>query len=239
MSNLRPGGFDLTKDAFEQSGLKIGAKVLDVGCADGETLANLEEEFDVEGIGIDIDEDKINVGKKKHNAIELKVGDAEALEFPSRIFDGVFMECTLSLVNLQVEALHEAYCVLGESGKLIISDVYIKNPDPQEVLKVRREAIIANHKQREEGDCEDRGEILSEYMLDGAFVMDSLYELCDDIGFDMILWEDRSDELKSFLAEKIMEYGSVDKIPEGQFCDISKNKDIGYFLMVLKKREEV
>ena len=42
--------------------------------------------------------------------------DASALEFPSRSFDIVMMECVFSALERQEESIHEAICMLRAWG---------------------------------------------------------------------------------------------------------------------------
>jgi SAM-dependent methyltransferase len=86
--------------------------------------------------------------------LDIKFGDGEFLDdYPSYSFNGVMMECVLSLINLPDEALHEVYCVLKKGGKLFISDLYIKNPKPEFLQALAREAEIQQQTPHSEGDC--------------------------------------------------------------------------------------
>lgn len=246
MGVIRPGGLDLTKEAIEKAGLKKGSKILDIGCGEGDTAAYLVEELGMNVTGIDQSRDMIENGKKKHPDLNLQFGEADFLEFSSFEFDAVLMECVLSVAYLKTEVLHEVFCVLKKGGKLIITDLYNKNPDPDKVKKAMDAVNTALSTPKEEGKCAEHT-IPPEYMLDGAFIKDELIKGTAEVDFILNNWEDKSDLLTSFVAEIIMEYGSMDKyfeeiVPPEEtkecFCKASaNNKDIGYFMMILSKPE--
>lgn len=244
MGVIRPGGFELTKEGMEKAGLKKGSRILDIGCGEGNTVAYLTDELGMDVTGIDSSKDMVKKANEKYPDLDIKFGEADFLEFSSFEFDAVLMECVLSVAYLKTEVIHEIYCVLKKGGKLIITDLYSKNPDPDKVKKAMEEVETALKTPKEEGACADH-KIPPEYMLDGAFVKDELIKGAEDTGLKCILWEDKSDKLGDFVAEKVMEHGSIEKyfeevVPDGadkdNFCKASAdNKDLGYFLLVLEK----
>ena len=124
MGNISPGGKTIITEAFKKANLKNGCDVLDIGCGDGSTLASLIEDFEIVATGIDKSSALIKQGQEKYGNINLQEGEADFLEFSSFSFDAVIMECILSVVEMKVEALHEAYCLLRHGGKLIITDLF-------------------------------------------------------------------------------------------------------------------
>jgi len=98
---------------------------LDVGCGYGTTVEFLQSNYHVDAVGIDLSTTILERGKARNPNLNLLYGDAEMLDFPSLSFDGIFMECVLSLADNLTETLHEAYCVLKKGGKLVVSDFYI------------------------------------------------------------------------------------------------------------------
>ena len=244
---LRPGGDALTKKAIEKAKLPEGAKALDIGCGEGDTAALLNEEFGFDATGVDLSYKLIENGKRRHPGLDLRRMEAEFLEFDSMSFDAVFMECSLSVVRLQEDAVFEAYCVLKPGGKLIITDLFLKNPDPLAVEKMLREAQEKASRPKVEGACGEN-ENPSFVMLDGAFVVDELAGMAQEIGFEIEYFEDESSVLAGFMAQAVMGHGSIEEyfkavIPEGEdssvycACPAFKAKDLGYFLMILKKPE--
>ncbi|MDR3295686.1 MAG: class I SAM-dependent methyltransferase [Clostridiales Family XIII bacterium] len=244
MGCISPGNFELMEEAAELCKFPEGAKILDEGCGEGDTLAFLEKTLGICGTGIDISAELLDKGKEKYPALDLRRGEMEMLEFPSCTFDGVIMECTLSLSVLQPEALHEAWCVLKKGGWLIVTDLYDRNPDPAEFARARQEAMAAHAKPHEKGDCERDRETPSEYCLNGVFVKEALLEACAETGFEVAAWRDKTSFLRDFAAGKIFEHGSMEAywksvLPEGaepsRFCKADAGGNLGYFLMVLRK----
>ncbi|MGE0625161.1 MAG: methionine biosynthesis protein MetW [Pseudomonadales bacterium] len=87
--------------------VKPGARVLDLGCGDGELLAHLRKNKSVNGYGLEIDPRKItNCVKHGVNVIEQDL-DAGLANFPDDSFDMVVMTETLQSVRAPVQLLEE------------------------------------------------------------------------------------------------------------------------------------
>lgn len=235
MSLIRPGKFDITDKAMEICALKKDAAVLDVGCGDGTAAEYLQEIYGYQVTGIDLNLAKISEGKERNGKLDLRMGDGEFLDdFTSFSFDCVNMECTLSLINLPDEALHEAYCVLKKGGKLFISDLYLKKPDPKQVKAIKIEADRQAKIPHKEGDCEEGKQRFVDFRFQGAFLKEPLMAYLEEIGYKVIAFEDRSADLDAYVAETILEEGSLDSCvtcAKGQ-------KGIGYFMLVAEKPEK-
>lgn len=247
MMGLRPGGLALTEECIRLAHLKKGQTLLDIGCGTGESIAFIEKEFALDCIGIDQSKALISYGLSQNPGLQLKEGDGGFLEFASYSFHGVLMECTLSLMRNPLEALHESYCVLKKGGKIMITDLYLKNPDIDQVYQMLRTAEEAKVKQHnhEPGKCEEEhGEPPSDCMIHGAFVKELLLEKVKDAGFSLKVFEDKSEVLKSFMATAIMNQGSIENywkavLPEGSentfVCNTAMQKGVGYFLLIAEK----
>jgi ubiquinone/menaquinone biosynthesis C-methylase UbiE len=241
MSDLKPGGYRITDKAMEFWKLPRGAKVLDIGCGRGDTLEYLEREYGFEGHGIDLSMARIKEGKERNPDLNIKYGDGEFLDdFSSFSFDGVLMECTLSLINLPDEALHEAFCVLKKGGKLFLSDLYVKNPDQGLIRALAIEAERQRKKPHHEGECgteceEEHKNRAMSFRSSGRFLIDPLINQLDEIGFYNIKWLDFSQELNNFVAETLMRDGTL----EGCLCDEALHPQdsfkTGYFMLTAEK----
>jgi ubiquinone/menaquinone biosynthesis C-methylase UbiE len=248
---MKPGGAPLTKKAIEKASLPKRARVLDVGCGEGDTAALRSSDFGFKATGIDASNKMIERGKKKYPHLDLRFMEAEHLDFESRGFDAVFMECSLSVMRLQEDAAFEAYCVLKPGGKLIITDLYIRDPGPAAVEAMVAAARKKTARPRVKGDCGENTRP-SFVMLDGAFAVDELAAMLDNMGFELEYFENAPGALTEFAARAIMEYGSLAEyfksvIPEEEdpaayypcaaFGDGTKcPKNLGYFCMILRKR---
>ena len=232
MSLVRPGKFDITDRAMELCGLEKGAAVLDVGCGDGTAAEYLQDKYGYKVTGIDMNLAKISEGKERNSQLDLRIGDGEFLDdFTSYSFDCVMMECSLSLINLPDEALHEAYCVLKKGGKLFISDLYIKNPDPNQVKAIKIEADRQAKIPHKEEDCGQGKMRFVDFRFEGAFIKEPLIRYLEEVGYSVKAFEDRSDDLAVYVAEKILQEGSLDSCVT---CAKGK-KGIGYFMLVAEK----
>ena len=87
--------------------IKPGARVLDLGCGEGELLAGLQAEKQVNGYGLDVDPDNIAICVRKGvNVIEQNL-DQGLSNFPDDSFDMVVMTETLQSVRLPALVLDE------------------------------------------------------------------------------------------------------------------------------------
>ncbi|MEG0156059.1 MAG: methyltransferase domain-containing protein [Anaerovoracaceae bacterium] len=235
MSIFRPGEFNITEKAMELCAFKEGARLLEIGSGEGDTGAHLMKKYGVTVEGLELDLEKIRISKEKHPEVSVKYGDGEFLEdFSSFSMDGVIMECVLSLINLPDEALHEAYCVLKKGGKLFISDLYIKNPDEKQIqaakIEAERMAKIPHESNSCSEDCaEEHKKRAVNFRIGTSFLKDPLIEYLEEVGFQVEFWEDRSADLDTFVAERILNGESL----EG--CKAEKGT--GYFMLIAKKPE--
>src|SRR3989441_8211132 len=72
-----------------------GAKVLDVGCGDGELLRILAERRDVDGRGIEISREGVNECVAKGLAVIQGDADTDLVDYPDDSFDYVILSQTL------------------------------------------------------------------------------------------------------------------------------------------------
>lgn len=238
MGVLRPGGTELTRYALERALARPGQSVLDVGCGDGTAAEWMAREL---GLVVSaVDNNAENVSKAKEKGVDAREMDASALDFPSRSFDIVTMECVLSLLPRQEEALHEAYCVLKPGGHLIISDLYCRAPDLERWQNDYRRSLKAFRTPREDGECETKELIHPSLSQDDALVMDGVYNILDELELERTLFADRTGDLKQFAGQAIMDYGSVEELFRAEGCApccACTAKNAGYFLLIARKKD--
>jgi arsenite methyltransferase len=222
-TGIRPGGLDLTQQALARSKLPAGSRILDVGCGTGVTVEYLLYEHVIQAVGIDLSSMLVAQGKARDAALPLLVGDAGALPFSNASFDGVLLECTLSLVRDWERVLTECHRVLKPPlGRLIVTDLYARNPEA--VGALRRLALQSCLK-----GALDQNEFIRESSL---------------VGFELGCFEDHSETLRDFAAQIVWTYGSLDRFctetgarcadPEWIRCAIREARP-GYFLYVGSK----
>ncbi len=226
---MHPGGLELTERGISACGFSKDAKLLDIGCGKGETVEFLTKKYGYDVTGIDQSDILIEQAKKAYPNMTFQKGDADFLEFSSFSFDGVLMECVLSLCDLREEVLHEIFCVLKKGGKLILSDLYLRAPEKQEKAATEKAKT-------EVKTC-----------MTGALNKEELQALLKETGFTDIEWIDCSETILSFTANAIMKYGSLEKfwdemLPEGvdknAFCSSVCSGKPGYFLLTATKPKE-
>ena len=238
MSIQRPGEFAITDRALEIASYKPGSRILDIGCGTGETVNHLNE-MGFAAEGIDMNLRAVQDAKEKYPGINVKLGDGSFLdEYMSYTFDGITMECSLSLINQPDEALHEAYCVMKKGGRLIITDLYEQNPDTQQLQAVAIEADRQSRIPHKEGDC-DEGTVerFVNFRFEGAFYKEPLIRMLEkEIGFKVLAFEDRSKDLEEYFGQAIMDGKTIEdcctrlKLEAG-----GKKRKISYFLLVAQK----
>ncbi|MEG0829293.1 MAG: class I SAM-dependent methyltransferase [Anaerovoracaceae bacterium] len=237
MSLFRPGEFKITDRAMEFCQFKKGDRILDIGCGDGETVEYIQKKYGCQVEGLDTMARMIAEGKKRNPELNIKIGDGEFLEdYSSRTFEGINMECVLSIINLADEALHEALCVLKKGGKLMISDLYMKNPDPKQVEAIKIEAERLSKVPHSGGECsdqcaDDHKARFLDFRFEGRFIKEPLIKTLQELGYKILLWEDRTPDLDTYVAETILKDGNLDNC---MTC-VKEKKGTGYFLLVAEK----
>lgn len=225
MTVQRPGGFEITERGLDIAGYKKGSRILDIGCGGGDTVNYLNEQgFQAEGIDINLS--KIGEAKEAFPGINVKFGDGGFMDdYMSFTFDGIMMECTLNAIVQPDEALHEVYCVMKKGGRLIISDFYEIDPDPNQLKAVAIEAARRARLPHNEGDCDEgTPEHFVSFKFGGAFYKEPLIRYIEEeVGLRVMAFEDQSDKLEEG-------YESF-----GKDLDTKTGRKIGYFLLVAQK----
>lgn len=125
--SLHPGGLRLTDRAVRLAGLSAGQRCADLGCGNGATCAYLTSKYKLVMTGLDISEKLVGAGLQRFPGLKLLCYDCQALPLDSGSLDAVLMECTFSLLGQGSSVLAECARVLKPAGKLLLSDVTMKN----------------------------------------------------------------------------------------------------------------
>lgn len=114
---------DLTTGALAAH-VSAGARVLEIGCGQGDNLAALAARIPIEGHGIDPSQAAVAAGQAAYPALHLVCATADALPYPDHHFDGVWFGFCLYLVDRELLArcVAEADRVLKDGGTLCIVD---------------------------------------------------------------------------------------------------------------------
>lgn len=170
---LRPGDGAIVKALFERSGLRLGAKVLDVGCGAGGSLAWLERRG-FSGIGIDRDERTLALAASRV-ASPLFHGDGAQLPFTDTCLDAVLSECSLSQMPDRRAALAEWRRVLKAGGLLLLADVDWPSADGRD--RLAEDIAAAGFRILHD---EDRSDVLAGFVARFIFHYGSLDPLWGD-----------------------------------------------------------
>lgn len=184
---------------------KKNPKILDVGCGCGCSVNYLKEKG-MDARGVDYSEEIINLGKKTYTGIDLKVMDANNLEFPHNYFDLILFECSLSVMKNTKKILSSSINILKEDGLLLISDFFLKQADLYEGVYT----------------MDYWNKLFDDLDLEIAHFQDKSKEWRNYIG--MILWE--------YGDLSVLLRGNQNKSLNKNIF----KKGTGYFLAILKKR---
>jgi arsenite methyltransferase len=221
--SLRPGGFQLTERGLSLCNFSPGARIVDVGCGTGASVACLREKHRFSALGFDVSGDLfLKDGKDKSNCLAL--AQAEKLPLPNAGCDGVLCECVLSLVAEPKQVAEEFSRVLRIGGFLILSDIYDRAPD----------------------DCLQSGPLTSGGCSSSLRSRHFVEKLLADSGFGRLTWEDHSRYLKELAAQLILSGGSLPELDElctvfDSGCAGSSVMQLsrpGYYLLVAQKMEK-
>lgn len=102
----------------------LPARVLEIGCGQGQNLAALARHADIEAHGIEPSPGAVEAGRRANPALHLRCGTADVLPYAERSFDVVWFGFCLYLVDrdLLSRCVAEADRVLAEGGLLCIVD---------------------------------------------------------------------------------------------------------------------
>ena len=221
---LRPGGFALTDLGVKSCGFLPGARVLDVGCGNGATVERLVSLYQLQAIGLDPSEGLLEIGIEKNPDLNLIRGSGEDLPFPLEQMDGVFAECTLSVMENLDQVLKEIFRVLKPGGWLVINDVYARNPEGLKSLQ----------------------ELNLDSCIRRALPKDQLIGELVGHGFNIVDWSDHTNLLTQLTVNLIMAHGSMTQFwLKSSSCSGSvdpilaqaaiKQAKMGYFQLIAKK----
>jgi ubiquinone/menaquinone biosynthesis C-methylase UbiE len=104
--------------------IRPGARVLEIGCATGVRLKQLQLHTPCEGWGVDPSKEATDIGRGLYPELHLGVGSADRLDFADDFFDLVIFGFCLYLIDraLLTRAMAEADRVLRPGGFLGITD---------------------------------------------------------------------------------------------------------------------
>lgn len=208
-----PGSLALTRHAVELADLSAGSKVVDLGCGNGESVSYLQS-AGLSTVGIDL-----RAGSRSDvNTVPADITHRLPLETAS--LGGVLAECSLSLLANIESVLLECARVLRDGGKLMITDLYAREP---------KEAVCLRSLT---GTC-----------VSGILTQPALVEHLRVANFSVEQFEDHSRELREMVARYLFEHGNEQGLWQGgevtsggnAIRDALRRARVGYFLCVARR----
>jgi arsenite methyltransferase len=221
---LRPGGLGLTARAIGYCRLSPGARVLDLGCGPGASVRYLRDAYGLKAVGLDILPSGGNANSERFPHLPIVQAQANCLPFASESMDAVLVECSLSLMADKAAVLAECFRALAAHGRLVITDMYARNPNAAGHLRALPTACAS-----------------------GMIVRSDLERQLANHGFQVDLWEDHSNVLKQLLFRFLMDGGHLEQLwtrkctkkeEATRINEAMKNVRPGYFLLVAGKKPE-
>jgi len=185
---LRPGGPQLTARAVFCGNWRPGQRVIDIGCGNGGTVAYLRR-CGLKAIGVDISETMLRQTKCHDDEFDVVRASGDDLPFADASADGILAECSLSLLPNAAKALSEFHRVLRPGGRLVVTDVYARNPRTNDPIEHDLPLCFS-----------------------GLLEKDRTIRQLETVGFGIDNWEDHSDVLKAFITRFIFEHGSLEAL---------------------------
>lgn len=218
---VRPGGLNLTEHGLSLCKLLPGSRILDVACGSGVTVDRLKA-HGYRAFGLDASLLQLQPVKFTRPDLKLACGRGQFLPIASGGMDAVICECSLSVMERPHEVLGEFHRVLVQGGCLMLSDLYARNPQGAELLR----------------------DLPVQCCLKGALTQADLFDMLQNSGFDVVIWEDHAAALKDLSACLSLMYGSMEGFwsrsapnrvdPFEMQLAIARSKP-GYYLLVAYK----
>lgn len=222
----RPGGLAITQQAVNCCDFPQGSRILDVACGTGATLDYLAHQRKLAAVGLDISFEMLHRGRAQQNGSAFIQADGASIPLEDNSCEAIIVECALSLSGKIEQAVGEFRRVLRPRGKLIITDIFIRELNNASGL-----------------DC-----LTATHCLTGIMTEESISGILIRNGFFQKFWQDHTNELKQWMAEMVFKLGSLKALynllgfredqADSPFDSPGRNIKLGYYLLVAEKKIE-
>jgi len=219
----RPGGLELTRQAIDMCTLPSGSSVLDVANGTSCSLQYLAMEKGFKAIGLDASFSILRQGQKIRPGLNVIQARCEQIPLISGSHHCILMECAFSLSGRSDVTLSEFNRILNAGGKLIVSDIYIRElADPRGT------------------EC-----LSTTNCLSGITTEQSIRKQLTKFGFKITTWQDHTLLLKKWLSQMVFKLGSLDAVyrrltrtekdAKALNSGLGNRIKLGYYLMIAQK----
>jgi SAM-dependent methyltransferase len=195
---LRPGGLALTDRALAHCALPRGARVVDIGCGLGTTVAHLRDRLSLDAVGIDRDAALVRRAAVRHRGAPLVCASGTALPVRDGAAAAVLVECTLSSAADPAPLLDECRRILAPGGMLAVTDLYARD---ESGLASARAVAAPPPDSPQVPRCAA--------FLAGLTTVAGLTAAVVRAGFALRAVEDHSTQLAGLMGRLLMEHGSL------------------------------
>jgi ubiquinone/menaquinone biosynthesis C-methylase UbiE len=128
----RPARYALLDKGLKRAEFRGNQKVLEIGCAYGDAVFHIANQYDCEITGIDRSEELINFATSRceklllGSRVEFRQDDAEELGLVDHSYDLIVSEAAFSPLNNKEVAAKNYYRVLKPNGRILINDFAIQ-----------------------------------------------------------------------------------------------------------------
>jgi ubiquinone/menaquinone biosynthesis C-methylase UbiE len=148
-----------------------GARVIDIGCGRGTTLAWLSKHTEYTLFGAEPDAELNAEARENCPAAVFACAGAEDLPFWDWTFDAALMECVFSLLKDPICAVNELNRVIKPQGIFVLTDLYTRSRDD---LYVGQSAALPRYIYTRP--------TMETFFEKGGFALDSFYDQTTDLG---------------------------------------------------------
>jgi SAM-dependent methyltransferase len=179
----RPGGYVLTQRLLTKLNLADTDLLVEIGCGQGATLHYIQQKVHPRSLGIDASLAQLRSAGNNWTA----AASGQALPLADESAAAVIAECTLTATQAFSQVVVEAWRILKPSGILLISDIYLRQPDQASALK----ALNLN-------SC-----------LPSALSQAEIGSILRSAGFGLLEWQDASATLRDLNEVLTLTCGSA------------------------------
>ena len=214
--SMHPGGLQLTERAFQNISLSNDSAILNLCCGKGSSDFFLSQKYGCKVVGIDLSRKAIStaqdIASKNGANVEFHVADAQNLPFNDENFDIVLSECSFSVLEHKTQTASEIRRVLRPDGTFVMSDLFVKDHECQ--------------------DCNVSSRSLKSALplvpcVDGAMTLQGYIALFEHIGFQCLLVEDHTTEMKKLGFKMAMQFGSREQFMRCLSTELGSTKNTG------------